>query len=778
MNVRVGAVPLRRTSLVLRGGEVAVFDLAEGDLCRVVDAEGRQRGLLFARDMSVLHGVPPRDDKPSDDEVAAARDALGHHDADMGDLCGLSLFPADAEPGATVVFRAQSRSTVAVIAPGARMAPDQQTPPTDLRIEIETAGPSSGIAPPPLAMLKLDQRILAGTASAFRVSAGDYIQIIDVDGKQCSDFLAFDAAALAEGREFGLDPTVTRTLMGTANPGPGLHSKYFDARMTPLVEIVRDTVGRHDAFLLACSAKYYEDMGYPGHDNCTDNFNRALKPFGVAPRAGWPAINFFYNTFVQADDTIAMDEPWSRPGDYVLLRALTDLVCATSSCADDIDTANAWNPTDIHVRLYDKAETFSKGIAHRMTPDAEPRLTRETGFHPRTAALTRSFVDYRGFWLPDCFSDEGPIAEYWACRERAAVMDLSALRKFEVIGPDAEDLMQLAVTRDIKKLAVGQVVYTAMCYAHGGMIDDGTVFRLGQHNFRWVCGEDYCGIHLRELAAERGFKAWVKTSTDQLHNIAVQGPRSRAILATLLVTPAHHPTLIELKWFRFTVGKISGIPVIVSRTGYTGELGYEVWCHPAQAPALWDAVMAAGAGDGIAPLGLKALDMLRIEAGLAFGGYDFSDQTDPFEAGIGFVVPKDKADPYIGAGALARRRANPMHKLVGLDVVGNEPVGSGDCVHLGRAQIGVVTSATRSPILGKTIALARLDVACAAVCTAVEIGKLDGHQKRLAAQVGAFPHFDPQKTRVRADASHDERGRSPPDSISESLEPRGAGIRA
>jgi aminomethyltransferase len=582
------------------------------------------------------------------------------------------------------------------------------------------------------------------------VAAGDYIQIIDVDGRQCSDFLAFDADALERGKEFGLDPTVTRTLTGTASPGPGLLSKYFDARMTPLVEIVRDTVGRHDTFLLACSAKYYEDMGYPGHANCTDNFNRALTPYGVEPRAGWPAINFFYNTFVGPDGSIGMDEPWSRPGDHVLLRALTDLVCASSSCPDDIDPANAWEPTDIHVRVYDKSESFSKGIAHRMTPDAQPRLTRESGFHPRTSALTRKFVEYRGFWLADTYSGEGTLAEYWACRHRAAVMDLSALRKFEVTGPDAEDLMQLAVTRDMKKLAVGQVVYTAMCYDHGGMLDDGTVFRLGQYNFRWICGDDFCGVHLRELAASRGLKAWVKTSTDQLHNIALQGPRSREILAGIVVTPAHQPTLNELKWFRFTIGKIAGVPVVVSRTGYTGERGYELWCHPSRAPELWDAVMTAGTPYGIAPLGLKALDMVRIEAGLAFAGYEFSDQTDPFEAGIGFTVPQDKTDTYIGSEALARRRVNPAKRLVGLDVAGNETISHGDCLHVGRAQIGVVTSATKSPILGKTIALARIDVTHSELGTPLEIGKLDGQQKRIPATVVGFPHFDPQKTRVRA----------------------------
>lgn len=770
--------PARLTTLVARGAEPLVFDLAAGDRCRIVDPEGRQPGILFSEAALALPALRPDEHA---ELAAAARAALTARGIDVSKLTGFRLFSDETDPGAETAFDAPSDAVVALVPAGADMAPHEQTPPTELRVEIASHAPATGVAPTPLATPKLDLRIDAATASAYRVQAGDYIQIIDVDGRQCSDFLAFDAAALERGKEFGLDPTVTRTLMGAANPGPGLHSKYFDARMNPLVEIVRDTVGRHDAFLLACTSKYYEDMGYPGHDNCTDNFNRALKPFGIEPRAGWPAINFFFNTFVGADDSIGMDEPWSRPGDYVLLRALTDLVCASSSCADDIDAANAWTPTDIHVRVYDKSETFSKGIAHRMTPDAEPRLTRESGFHPRTSALTRKFVEYRGFWLADCYSDEGPIAEYWACRERAAIMDLSPLRKFEVTGPDAEDLMQLAVTRNMKKLAVGQVVYTAMCYDHGGMIDDGTVFRLGEHNFRWICGEDYCGVHLRKLAAERGLKAWVKTSTDQLHNVAVQGPRSREILAAVTVTPAHQPSLNELKWFRFTIGRIAGVPVVVSRTGYTGELGYEVWCHPATAPQVWDAIMAAGEPHGLKPLGLKALDMVRIEAGLAFSGYEFCDQTDPFEAGIGFAVPKEKADPYVGSEALARRRANPSKKLVGLDVTGNEHVGHGDCVHVGRAQIGVVTSATRSPILGKTIALARLDVTYAELGAAVEIGKLDGQQKRIPAVVVGFPHFDPEKTRVRTEATPEQLAATAPASSPASVsatEGRGGEVRA
>ena len=210
------------------------------------------------------------------------------------------------------------------------------------------------------------------------------------------------------------------------------------------MEIVQDTVGRHDAFALACYARFYEDMGYPGHVNCTDNFNGALDAYGVAARKGWMALNFFYNTGIDAHNAIFFDEPWSRPGDYVLLRALTDLVCVSSACPDDIDAANAWNPSDIHVRTYSDKERFTRAIAHRMTPDAEPKLTRETGFHASFAAHTRDFTEYRGFWLAQKFNNAGPVEEYWACRERAVVMDLSPLRKFEVTGPDAEALMQYA----------------------------------------------------------------------------------------------------------------------------------------------------------------------------------------------------------------------------------------------------------------------------------------------------------------------------------------------
>ena len=445
---------------------------------------------------------------------------------------GVTVFGSDSRPGSELSIQAQSDTTLVVKAPGGRIV-DGDLPASELYIEVRRAAPKTRAElelPPPLAEPRLDFRVDRASALSYEVNQGEYIQVIDVQGRQCSDFLAFHAAKLQQGIERGLDATVTRTLMGQAYPTPGLQGKFYDLDFDPLVEVIRDTVGRHDTFALACQAKYYEDLGYPGHINCTDNFNQALNPFAIAPRKGWEALNFFYNTAFDSNMQLVSDEPWSRPGDYVMLRAMTDLVCASSACPDDIDPSNAWEVTDVHVRVYSPANRFSMAIARRVTADAPAVLTRETAFHPRSSALTKSFVEYRGYWLPHCFNNEGAIAEYWACRERLAVMDLSPLRKWEVLGPDAETLIQRAITRDARKLSVGQVVYTAICNETGGMIDDATVFRLGQDNFRFVGGDEYDGIWLRELADREQLKVWVKPSTDQLHNLALQGPESRAAL--------------------------------------------------------------------------------------------------------------------------------------------------------------------------------------------------------------------------------------------------------
>ncbi|HAD31708.1 MAG TPA: aminomethyltransferase, partial [Methylophaga sp.] len=151
--------------------------------------------------------------------------------------------------------------------------------------------PNNDSLPEPLGPIKSELRIPLASAKTYEVQKGEWIQIIDVHGKQCSDFVAFDKQALEQGIEVGLDATATRTVMGLSNPVPGLHSRFLGTDLLSMVEVVQDTVGRHDSFLLACTPKYYDDNGYFGHISCTENFNRVLAPFGIAPRAGWPAIN-------------------------------------------------------------------------------------------------------------------------------------------------------------------------------------------------------------------------------------------------------------------------------------------------------------------------------------------------------------------------------------------------------------------------------------------------------------------------------------------------------
>lgn len=752
------------------GGAVTAVLMGAGDRLEIIDPEGCQpvEVAAFDRDGKSDPGLLGHSSGAPATGIAAilagnqhdarrVADALAAKGIDLGATTAIHCFSQDSAAAETVWMTASADVVCVIGVPGGDMSPEDQNTPTDIIAFIHrTAPPAPGlqILPTPLADQNQDLRIRASTARAYEVKAGEFIQVIDVEGRECSDFQCFDAARLEDGVEAVLDATTTRSLMGASYPMPGLYAKYFTHDFQPMVEIIHDTVGRHDTFNTACNAKYYEEIGYPGHINCSDNFNSVLDPYGIAPRRGWEAINFFYNTNLDDSNQLFFEEPWSRPGDYVLLEALTDLICVSSACPCDVDAANGWQPTDIHVRVYPATSTFKKATAFRMSTDADPELTKETGFHPRTSALTRNFTEYNGYWLANSYTNHGPIDEYWATREKAGIIDLSPLRKYEVTGPDAELLLQTCITRNVRKLAVSQIVYTAMCYDTGGMIDDGTLFRLGPDNFRWIGGSDASGLWLRRQAKELGLHAWVRDSTDQLHNVQVQGPLSREILSEVIWTRPDQASVEELGWFRLSIARIGhsdGIPIIVSRTGYTGELGFEVFCHPSGAPEVWDAIWEAGEPKGLMPLGLEALDMLRVEAGLVYAGAEFCDQTNPFEAGIGFTVPlKTKEDDFIGRDALVRAKEHPQRVLVGLDLVGDDLVGTGDPVMIDRQQVGTITSGVRSPILRKNIALCRMSIEHSEIGTEVEVGKMDGHQKRLPATVVRFPHYDPDKERVRS----------------------------
>ncbi len=752
-----------RTIPIWEGDEIGLLNLEGNQSIEMVlfDVEGKSdAGFLGSKGSGKPKGILELIKHPLPGQDFPL-EALHKADIRIEEGDAISLHGLGTPPGQLDIFFSLKSGTLIVALPGSPMIPWEQNTLTEVALYVKRANAVDNIfqlkAPPPLADPIVDSNILPGEAFVYEVKAGEYIQILDVQGRECSDFQAFAMRDLDKGLEREIDPTATRSLGGTVYPTPGLYSKFFNVDFDPLVQIVQDTCGRHDAFGLACTAKYYEDMGYPGHKNCSENMSLKLAHYDIRQREGWPAINFFFNTALENNHAMMMDDPWSRPGDYVLLKALTDLVCVSTGCPCDIDSANGWNPTDIQVRTYSQNEDFRASIGYRKTPEGEMVETKKTSFFDSFAKHTRDFVEYSGYWLANTMTNHGAISEYWGCRENVIVTDLSPLRKYEVTGPDAEKLLQWCLTRDIRKLSNRQVVYTAMCYEHGGMIDDGTVYRLQDTNFRWVGGNDDSGLWLQQQAKEQGLNAWIRNSSDHLHNLAVQGPKSRDVVKKVFWTPPVESTIEELGWFRFTIARIGGpkgAACIISRTGYTGELGYEIFCHPKDATKVFDAVWNAGQEFGIIPLGLEALDLLRIEAGLIFAGYEFSDQTDPFEAGIGFTVPlATKKDDFIGRKSLENRMQHPVRKLVGLDIEGGQVPSSGDCIRMGKGQVGEITSAMKSPVLGKTIALARVDIVHCEVGIELEVGQLDGQQKRLKAVVVPFPHFDPKKQRVRGDYS-------------------------
>ncbi|MEO0755594.1 MAG: DUF1989 domain-containing protein [Cyanobacteria bacterium J06648_16] len=610
--------------------------------------------------------------------------------------------------------------------------------------------PSYTDIPPPLGDVVAEYRIAPGSAIAYPVTQGQYVQIIDVAGTQCSDFLAFSAPDYRQE----IDSTVTRTLNGIANPQAGLHGKYFSQTLQPLVEVIQDTCGRHDSFLLACTSRYYEDAGYPGHPSCSDNFSRVLAPYGMAPRPGWPAVNFFFNTEVDCHGTVVAAESWSRPGDYVLLQAHQELLCASSACPDDIDPANGWQPTPIHVRVYAASNNnpaFHRAIGRRAAVDFPLRLTQESAFTPRIRQLTDNIVEYNGFWVPNSFAHEGDQAEYWALRQRVALMDLSALRKFELAGPNAFDLLQYAFSRNLEKVTAGRSAYGCLLNPHGGIVDDGIVFCFDPAHYRYVGNCDTDGDWLRRIAQRQGWTVSIENISAMVHNLALQGPRSRQMLAPLVKFADPTVTLASLGYFRFAAARVGDIPVLLSRTGYTGELGYELFVHSQDGARLWDSLMQAGERFGLLPLGMQALDRARIEAGLLAAGLEFDDLTSPYQAGIGWAVAMKKPD-FMGKAALEAIRNRPPRVAVGLVLDGNEVAAAGQCIYAAgeRWRVGQVTSATCSPVLNRSIAMAQVVPEYASADTRVEIGLVDGMKRRVSATVGPLAAFDPTKSRVRA----------------------------
>src|SRR5258708_32840828 len=278
-----------------------------------------------------------------------------------------------------------------------------------------------------------------------------------------------------------------------------------------------------------------------------------------------------------------------------------------------------------------------------------------TAFHKRTFPLCESlnYREWSGYYAVSSYEPHHEH-EYNAIRNGAALIDISPLFKYRVSGKDATRLVDRIITRDLRKVAVGQVVYTPWCDEHGKVIDDGTVSRLEANTYRWTAADPSLRW-FRENAL--GLDVQVEDVSESTAAVALQGPTSRDILRACA-----GDEVASLKYFRVRPFTIAGIPVEISRTGYTGDLGYEIWAPAARAEALWDALMAAGRAYDITPTGMLALDVARIEAGLILLDVDYtsaknaltpSQAFSPYEIGLGRSVHLDKA-PFIGQAALRR----------------------------------------------------------------------------------------------------------------------------
>ncbi|KIC45424.1 aminomethyltransferase family protein [Tateyamaria sp. ANG-S1] len=739
VRVRAGSV----ISLTTTDGGCDVWIAARTDTARTFDTSAFE-GVTTAGDALPTTGY---DARPLH-AMAQGRDST------LDAARGLHIFGPEDAPGETHIGKVTQDADLICILP-AQDGFIETGAGGSVTLTIQPpAGNGFDLAlPDPLGHVVDEWRVSRGTAHAYTLKKGQFVQIIDVEGQQCSDFMAMRADALDSGLERYIDSTVSRTMARGAYPTPGLHDKFFDQDMVPLLALRQDTVGRHDTFALACTARGYEERGFPGHINCSDNISGAFAPYGIGNRRAWPAINFFFNSWIDwQGHHIEADEAWSRPGDHVTMQALTDLVCVSTACPDDVDPINGWNPTDVHVRIYDENSRIQHAVAWRANPEDAAQMTAHSAFHPRISKLTSSYQVARQLWMPTQYDATGAIAEYWACKNAATLQDMSGLRKFDIIGPDAEELLQICLTRNAAKLSQHRGFYALVCDARGSVLDDGTLFRLEDTAFRWCCGSDNSGLHLREQAAAHGLNVRVLSYGDKIQNLALQGPKSRDILRKIVFTQPSRPSLDNLKWFGFTIARLhdrDGPMFMLCRTGFTGELGYEIFCDSADAVTIWDALMEAGAPDGLVPMGGNALEMLRIEAGLMISGAEFGPEADAFESGLGFAVDLKKEN-FIGRTALERNNTAPRRKLVGLHMAGNEVPVHGDGIFVGREQVGTITSACHSPALGHAICMARVAVENAAPGTELEVGKLDGHMKRLGATLVDLPFLDPKREKARA----------------------------
>ena len=389
-----------------------------------------------------------------------------------------------------------------------------------------------------------------------------------------------------------------------------------------------------------------------------------------------------------------------------------------------------------------------------------------TAFHERTFPLCESlnYREWSGYYAVSSYEPHHEH-EYNAIRNATALIDISPLFKYRLTGKDATRLVDRVITRDMRKVAVGQVIYTPWCDEQGKVIDDGTVSRLEENTYRWTAADPSLRWFTQNAV---GMDVLIEDISESVSALALQGPTSGKLLINLV----HGADIANLKYFKVTRGTIDGVPVEISRTGYTGDLGYEIWVPSHQALRVWDALMKTGRAFDIHPAGMLALDVARIEAGLLLIDVDFNSSKkslideqrySPFEMGLGRLVNLDKTK-FIGQSALIEeKKRGPARQIVGLEIHWPEVESLYEAVGLPPAvspmasrvavpvfaqgsQVGKATSSTWSPTLKRMIALATVNSEHARPGSRLQFEiTVEARRHRVGATVVKTPFFNPKR---------------------------------
>lgn len=397
-------------------------------------------------------------------------------------------------------------------------------------------------------------------------------------------------------------------------------------------------------------------------------------------------------------------------------------------------------------------------------------MTIGSAFDERAGALNvrRQWRGWAGTLASSAYAPHVDI-EHNAIRNTAALIDISPLYKYHVDGPDSERLVDRVITRSAASVVSGRVIYTPWCDEDGKVIDDGTLHRLDDGSWRWTAAEG----QLRWLRMNaRGLDVGIRDASDAVAALALQGPLSRDVLEA-----AGQTSLADLAYYRRRRITIGGVEADVSRTGYTGDLGYELWIERSAALTVWDALMESGAAFALRPAGMQALDIARIEAGLIMAEVDYtssrnaltpSQRYSPYELGLGRLVDLGKEIPFVGRAALRAEVASggPPRRLVGLELDWDgfealharhdlPPTVSAEAwrdqvpLYRGGSQVGRATSGTWSPLLKKNIAIGTLEAASAPIGTELRMEwSVEGERDRIDARVAELPFLDLPRKRV------------------------------